>query len=76
MSTSTTNPAGGGGISVTSALDTAVHLLQGILSVIPQAGAGAQAAGLIAGALDKLVTVQSTPTTYGQLEGFRLQKLW
>lgn len=76
MSTSTTNPAGGGGLSVTSAIDTAVHLLQGVLAVIPQAGAGAQAAGLIGAALDKLLTVQSTPVTFGQLEGFRLKQLF
>lgn len=75
MST-TTNPSTSGGLSVTAAIDTTVHLLQGILSAIPQAKGGAEAANLIAGALDKLIAVQSSPTTFGQLEGLRLQKLW
>lgn len=64
------------GLSVTSAIDTSVHLLQGVLSVIPQTAVVGEAAGLVAAALDKLLAVQSTPTTFGQLEGLRLQKLW
>lgn len=76
MSTTTTNPSSGGGLSVTAAIDTTVHLLQGILAAIPQAQAGAAAAGLIGAALDKLLAVQASPTTFGQLEGLRLQKLW
>lgn len=76
MSTTTTNPSTGGGLSVTAAIDTTIHLLQGVLSAIPQAQAGAAAAGLVAAALDKLLAVQSSPTTFGQLEGLRLQKLW
>lgn len=76
MSTSTTNPSTGGGLNVTAAIDTTVHLLQGVLSAIPQAQAGAQAAQLIGAALDKLLAVQSSPVTFGQLEGLRLQKLF
>lgn len=64
------------GLSVTSAIDTSVHLLQGVLSVIPQTAIAGEVAGLIGTALDKLLTVQNTPTTFGQLEGLRLQKRW
>ena len=76
MSTPTTNPPASSGLSATAAVDTAVHLLQGVLGAIPKAQAASQAAGLIGAALDKLLTVQNTPTTYGQLESFRIQKLW
>lgn len=64
------------GTSVIAAIEVSLALLQGTLTAIPATAEYAPIISLIEASIAKLVEAQSTPVTFGELEGYRIQKLW
>lgn len=57
--------------TITSALDIALHLAQGVVTSLTGSGVAAEVIADATAAVEALVKVRGSAVTYGQLEAFR-----